>query len=257
MLRSTGNDNLRTRPEVPTEIWSLLDEIMGGAPARGNSRHPRTFCSQMRLLLDDDDGLLWYGDLLESRLGEMLSNRLVDLEERRVEPVDAKAVLSKCRREQYKPKAERGSKGQAESDQSECPVCLEKFVVDDPLLSLPCNHKFHTDCLVPWIKSNHGKCPCCRADILSGPKPVPSGLSSLRVGRSGNTNRGSSSSSSSSIINPTTPIRDWGITSGRTSGSSSSLFSIFRGGDGFRGHEDILTVLSEMETLLERFGFRD
>lgn len=49
-------------------------------------------------------------------------------------------------------------------DQEDCPVCLEKFISGQALLSLPCNHRFHPDCLTPWLEG-HEQCPYCRAHV--------------------------------------------------------------------------------------------
>lgn len=46
-------------------------------------------------------------------------------------------------------------------EEKECTVCLEAFVANEHVLVTPCNHMFHNDCLVPWVKL-HGKCPVCR-----------------------------------------------------------------------------------------------
>ncbi|XP_077216491.1 putative E3 ubiquitin-protein ligase RHY1A [Tasmannia lanceolata] len=51
-----------------------------------------------------------------------------------------------------------------ESD--ECSVCLERFKVGDLLVHLRCAHRFHSRCLLPWIKAN-AHCPYCRTQILS------------------------------------------------------------------------------------------
>ena len=40
-----------------------------------------------------------------------------------------------------------------------CSICLQEC--DDTASTLPCNHKFHSDCLVPWLWQ-HGSCPNCR-----------------------------------------------------------------------------------------------
>ncbi|CAA2960135.1 probable E3 ubiquitin- ligase RHY1A [Olea europaea subsp. europaea] len=50
------------------------------------------------------------------------------------------------------------------TEQEECAVCLEHFVAGDTLMQLPCAHKFHSKCLVPWLESN-AHCPCCRMEI--------------------------------------------------------------------------------------------
>lgn len=49
-------------------------------------------------------------------------------------------------------------------DQEDCPVCLERFISGQALLSLPCNHRFHPDCLTPWLEG-HEQCPYCRAHV--------------------------------------------------------------------------------------------
>lgn len=222
------------------EIWSLFDDIMGGASARGSSRFPGPFATQMRLLIADDDDLEGHGAFMDDILRDLAVSRSMELDEKRVEPIDTKAVLSKCRKEVYKPKGSRWGKGKAEAEQAECPVCLEKFVNNDQLLSLPCNHSFHKDCLVPWINSNHGKCPCCRADILGGKKadkPTPSSMNSTSSSRSNNNNISS--------INANNPIRN----TGRPEASNSNRFS-----NG--GRDDIMTILAEMEIAMDSLGFR-
>ncbi|XP_022965969.1 probable E3 ubiquitin-protein ligase RHY1A isoform X2 [Cucurbita maxima] len=52
------------------------------------------------------------------------------------------------------------------SEQEECTVCLERFRAAEPLVHLPCAHKFHSMCLVPWLQAN-AHCPCCRYPILA------------------------------------------------------------------------------------------
>lgn len=50
------------------------------------------------------------------------------------------------------------------SDQEECAVCLEHFKSREDLSFLPCAHRFHSKCLLPWLQSN-AHCPCCRNPI--------------------------------------------------------------------------------------------
>ncbi|KAI3422833.1 RING-type domain-containing protein [Psidium guajava] len=49
-------------------------------------------------------------------------------------------------------------------DQDECAICLERFEVSETLVHLPCAHRFHSRCLVPWLEA-HAHCPCCRMGI--------------------------------------------------------------------------------------------
>uniref|UniRef100_A0A7C8YEW2 RING-type domain-containing protein n=1 Tax=Opuntia streptacantha TaxID=393608 RepID=A0A7C8YEW2_OPUST len=43
-----------------------------------------------------------------------------------------------------------------------CAVCLEDFEAREEVMLTPCNHMFHEECIVPWVKS-HGQCPVCRS----------------------------------------------------------------------------------------------
>ncbi|XP_050364594.1 probable E3 ubiquitin-protein ligase RHY1A [Argentina anserina] len=50
------------------------------------------------------------------------------------------------------------------SDQDECAVCLERFRPGETLVHLPCAHRFHSGCMIPWLEKN-AHCPCCRMAI--------------------------------------------------------------------------------------------
>ncbi|KAI6679209.1 hypothetical protein NL676_033090 [Syzygium grande] len=52
------------------------------------------------------------------------------------------------------------------TDQEECAVCLDSFRAGETLIHLPCAHRFHSRCLVPWLES-HSQCPCCRMAVSS------------------------------------------------------------------------------------------
>eukprot|EP01084_Bolivina_argentea_P268874 456826_1 len=43
----------------------------------------------------------------------------------------------------------------------ECSVCKDKFCDGDLLKQLPCNHRYHKQCIIPWLKKNN-TCPMCR-----------------------------------------------------------------------------------------------
>ncbi|KAJ0981661.1 hypothetical protein J5N97_009916 [Dioscorea zingiberensis] len=45
-----------------------------------------------------------------------------------------------------------------------CAVCLDEVEGGQRTMKLPCSHKYHSDCLLPWL-ANHSQCPCCRTAV--------------------------------------------------------------------------------------------
>ena len=48
----------------------------------------------------------------------------------------------------------------------ECSICLENYKINDKIIHLNCNHKYHKDCLKLWISKNNNTCPQCRENII-------------------------------------------------------------------------------------------
>ncbi|KAG0467445.1 hypothetical protein HPP92_018411 [Vanilla planifolia] len=45
-----------------------------------------------------------------------------------------------------------------------CPVCLEDCEIGMEAKEMPCKHKFHTGCILPWLEL-HSSCPVCRFQL--------------------------------------------------------------------------------------------
>lgn len=82
--------------------------------------------------------------------------------------------LEKLRREIYKPMIRhvslyyrdydskpKSNEKQDNEDGKRCAVCLDDFRPREMVTLTPCNHMFHENCIVPWVKSR-GQCPVCR-----------------------------------------------------------------------------------------------
>ncbi|KAL1612952.1 hypothetical protein SLS60_001182 [Paraconiothyrium brasiliense] len=51
--------------------------------------------------------------------------------------------------------------------QKECVVCLEEYVDGvSQVMSLPCGHEFHADCITPWLVTRRRTCPICKGDVV-------------------------------------------------------------------------------------------
>ncbi|XP_074379903.1 uncharacterized protein LOC141721062 isoform X1 [Apium graveolens] len=104
-------------------------------------------------------------------------------DESRLTPEEQEESLKKLKREIYNPTAKkmmqrislyyreknvRNSSNEKEKESDEdgknCAICLEDFEPRQIVMLTPCNHMFHEECIVPWVKS-HGQCPVCRFSI--------------------------------------------------------------------------------------------
>ncbi|KAM7254920.1 hypothetical protein ACFE04_020161 [Oxalis oulophora] len=52
-------------------------------------------------------------------------------------------------------------------EDAECCICLMSYEDGTELHTLPCNHHFHTTCIIRWLKMN-ATCPLCKFNILKG-----------------------------------------------------------------------------------------
>ena len=48
--------------------------------------------------------------------------------------------------------------------ENSCAVCKDEFNIGEECLSMPCNHYFHENCLLPWLKERNS-CPICRYEL--------------------------------------------------------------------------------------------
>ncbi|XP_020271041.1 E3 ubiquitin protein ligase RIE1-like, partial [Asparagus officinalis] len=52
-------------------------------------------------------------------------------------------------------------------EDAECCICITPYENGVELHSLPCNHHFHSSCIVKWLRIN-ATCPLCKYNILKG-----------------------------------------------------------------------------------------
>jgi len=95
-----------------------------------------------------------------------------------------------------------------DSGEAECSVCMDSVELGEEVVSLPCQHWFHRNCVTMWLKE-HNTCPICRKG-LSAPSE---GAQEPPGGNSG----GSNASSGGGVSR-----RGWNLFSNPAPNSSSS-----------------------------------
>ncbi|SLM38144.1 Zinc finger, RING/FYVE/PHD-type [Lasallia pustulata] len=107
-----------------------------------------------------------------------------DVEERSA-PVEATQENHSHQGEAVKMTAEVGAIGAAEPSKADggeehrtdnglaCSVCTDDFIKGQDIRVLPCNHKFHPECIDPWLLNVSGTCPLCRVDLRDPTDPEP------------------------------------------------------------------------------------
>ena len=43
-----------------------------------------------------------------------------------------------------------------------CVICMEKYIINDEVKTLPCFHLFHKECIDQWLKAGNNSCPICK-----------------------------------------------------------------------------------------------
>lgn len=57
-----------------------------------------------------------------------------------------------------------------EDEREHCTICREVFEEPLHLLVLVCSHRFHEECITPWLKTT-ATCPVCRRDLRGEETP--------------------------------------------------------------------------------------
>ncbi|KAF3534849.1 hypothetical protein DY000_02038440 [Brassica cretica] len=73
----------------------------------------------------------------------------------------------------------------------QCSVCLDEFEKGSEAKEMPCKHKFHVGCIVPWLEL-HSSCPVCRYELPPDDERFSGLFSSSASSSSGSAASGSS-----------------------------------------------------------------
>ncbi|XP_037001299.2 E3 ubiquitin-protein ligase RNF115 isoform X2 [Artibeus jamaicensis] len=146
--RSQGS----TRPDRSPAIEGIIQQIFAGFFANsaipGGSPHPFTWSG----MLHSNPGDYAWG---QTGLDAIVTQLLGQLENTGPPPADKEKITSLPTVTVTQEQVDMGL---------ECPVCKEDYTVEEEVRQLPCNHFFHSDCIVPWLEL-HDACPICRKSL--------------------------------------------------------------------------------------------
>ncbi|XP_078435374.1 E3 ubiquitin-protein ligase SIRP1-like [Wolffia australiana] len=77
-----------------------------------------------------------------------------------------------------------------------CSICLEEFGRGEQAKEMPCKHRFHSGCILPWLEL-HSSCPVCRLQIAgeeAGKEGAGQGGDSERMAEAAEDSNGGSAS---------------------------------------------------------------
>ncbi|KAJ7285415.1 hypothetical protein O6H91_05G052400 [Diphasiastrum complanatum] len=174
LLQGQSENNLRG-PAL--EARDRLDERLRAA-ALVNRRHTDTSLPRLAehffnaVFSDDDEELLWDEEEWEMSMREWLAGQAPSFRDSWQSEWTigtgrsgsflkgmSKSDMDCLPKEVFQ---QAGGKHSESSTIVECSICLESFVAGQTLFCLPCNHRFHPQCLTPWLEG-HTQCPYCRA----------------------------------------------------------------------------------------------
>ena len=68
--------------------------------------------------------------------------------------------------------------------ENSCAVCKDEFIIGEECILMPCEHHFHENCLVPWLKERNS-CPVCRYELPTDDKDFEE-MKKLKLNRENN-----------------------------------------------------------------------
>jgi hypothetical protein len=108
-----------------------------------------------------------------------------------------------------------------ENEAACCAICLEEFEPKEKVRVLPCGHKFHEDCLIPWLTERHASCPLCKMDVLKHVREIEAKLKENQNDKIESENNKSNDDNDSAATQSSSPrsfwyrLRGWSLVDGR------------------------------------------
>uniref|UniRef100_A0ACD5W0N8 Uncharacterized protein n=1 Tax=Avena sativa TaxID=4498 RepID=A0ACD5W0N8_AVESA len=104
--------------------------------------------------------------------------------------------------------------GANDEDTASCAVCLEDYACGEHARELPCRHRFHSLCIVPWLEM-HSSCPICRFQLPADDEPKSS------CGSGSGSNSGTTTTTTTYVTYVSADVNDNGDESGDGGGEAA------------------------------------
>ncbi|KAK4101127.1 hypothetical protein N658DRAFT_496827 [Parathielavia hyrcaniae] len=166
---NTDNNNnthaSTTQPHQPSESHlhqqpPPIGPFPADAPPAGS---PVSFITSLMTSLFNPAAAAIYGDAVYSQEAfDRIMTQLRDQVPPGGAPPASQAALGRLRTREVDEKMLVGAG--SEDGKAKCVVCVDDMVKGDKAAVLPCDHFFHEECVVPWLKL-HGTCPMCRRSV--------------------------------------------------------------------------------------------
>eukprot|EP00938_MAST-03A_sp_MAST-3A-sp1_P005679 g5679.t1 len=152
MLHDRNNRNTTTTTTTTTNTNTPCPYFARGYCRNGNN------CPQRHVR-----GHLGRGD--EMDIDNMTYDQILELEERMGNvPTKLTKPLTKSQISRLPTRKFQGNSDSLK-DHTSCCVCLCDYEKGDDLITLPCLHTFHKDCITQWLGKQKPTCPVCKAFV--------------------------------------------------------------------------------------------
>ena len=146
--------------ECPLCHSSMLEEVTKSSLSPPQSYIPfNSSIPQERIVLNERTNS-YFEDLItldyeNDEIERIVNNLLLHDQNKYGSPPASKEIVNKLKEETIT---------KVLGSENVCSVCKEEFEVGNVILTLPCKHYFHKECISPWLTA-HNSCPSCRFEL--------------------------------------------------------------------------------------------
>ena len=143
--------------ECPLCHSSMLEEVTKSSLSPPQSYIPfNSSIPQERIVLSERTNS-YFEDLItldyeNDEIERIVNNLLLHDQNKYGSPPASKEIVNKLKEETIT---------KVLGSENVCSVCKEEFEVGNVILTLPCKHYFHKECISPWLTA-HNSCSSCR-----------------------------------------------------------------------------------------------